>query len=240
MGVFTDKKFEELDWISQATEPIDSELNNCLSSLPDELTIDFNLYVDMVGDSWNISLSLDRILNYLLKKHYTNYHELTWKQKEELEKCFTLEMSDDNLKLNFVTSCIEGGTIKLLKHTTTFDEKVLKDLLGKKGIDHLHSYESAYNLKLSHANEVMEVLGKCDAGIRSKSARIKRATIVRRLQELFKNNEWNIKDTELADKVGLWISNYIFSGNLAAWANVCKLKVMTHKGQPIYSMEEVV
>ncbi len=56
---------------------------------------------------------------------------------------------------------------------------------------------------------------------------------------LFKTNEWKIKDTELANKVGFWIKDYIVDGNLAAYSNFCRLKVMTHKDQPIYSMEEV-
>ena len=36
MSVFHDKKFEELDWVSQAIEPIESDLNK----IPDALFID--------------------------------------------------------------------------------------------------------------------------------------------------------------------------------------------------------
>ena len=60
MGVFDDKKFEELDWISQATEPIDSELNEVLGAVPEEVVLDFNMYKEMVGGSHGLDLSKDR------------------------------------------------------------------------------------------------------------------------------------------------------------------------------------
>jgi hypothetical protein len=92
---------------------------------------------------------------------------------------------------------------------------------------------------IGRANEIMEILGGCEGGLRTRSIRRKRAALHDRLVKLFKDNEWNIKDTTLANKVGFWICSYVKEGNLAAFSNFCRLKVMTHKGQPIYSMEEV-
>ena len=91
----------------------------------------------------------------------------------------------------------------------------------------------------SRANDIMELLGGCEEGLRSRSDRRKKSVIHKRVGEIFKDNLWNIRDTELATKVGSWIRCYIENGNLAAYSNFCRLKVMTHKGQPIYSMEEV-
>ena len=58
------------------------------------------------------------------------------------------------------------------------------------------------------------------------------------LDNIFKNNEWRIRDTSLANKMCTWIKLYAEDGNLAAFNNFCKLKVMTHNGGPIYSIEE--
>jgi hypothetical protein len=44
----------------------------------------------------------------------------------------------------------------------------------------------------------MELLGKCEQHLKNRSARRKRVAIKNRLIELFKTNEWRIKDTELA------------------------------------------
>jgi hypothetical protein len=98
---------------------------------------------------------------------------------------------------------------------------------------------NSFNMSVSRANEILELLGNSDAGLRSRSPRKKKESLYYRLKNLFETNEWNIKDTELANKIGVWIVSYILNGDLSALSNFCRLKVMTHKGQPIYSMEEV-
>jgi hypothetical protein len=235
MGVFDDKKFEELDWISQATEPIDSELNEILGALPEELVIDFATYKKMVGDNYTMDLHIDRVVNYMVKT-YTN-KTLSWGQKNVINPCFTIEM-DDTVYLDFETQQIDG-MIKVIKIQSTMDEKVLEGLLGREGIESLSSMYF-HGPGITRANEIMEILGGIeDAAFRTRSERKKKHYIVKRLTAMFKTNEWKIKDTELANKVGRWIKEYIVDGNLAAFSNFCRLKVMTHKDQPIYSMEEV-
>ncbi len=233
MGVFDDKKFEELDWISQATEPIDSELNEILAVIPDELEIDFKLYKEMVGDSYSMDLSADRIISYLASKA-GKY--LSYQQRDVIRPCFEIQM-DREVDMDFENEVITG-MIKFVKVQSTMDEKVLEGLLGREGIDAIGSMYF-HGAGLGRANEIMELLGGCEKGLRTRSERNKRAIIRQRLVVLFKNNEWKIKDTELANKVGRWIKEYVVDGNLSAFSNFCRLKVMTHKDQPIYSMEEV-
>lgn len=234
MGVFDDKKFEELDWISQATEPIDSELNEILGAIPDEVVIDFNMFKDIVGGSHGFDLSKDRMISYFINKYHGK--SLSWDQRAALRPCFIINM-DDEVVLNFENQTL-SGTFKFIKTQSTMDEKILENMLGREGIAAIGSmYFNGPGL--SRANEVMEILGKCEGGLRNRSERKKRAYIRQRLTELFKANEWKIKDTELANKVGFWIRDYVVHGNLAAFSNFCRLKVMTHKDQPIYSMEEI-
>lgn len=234
MSVFADKKFENLDWISQATEPIDSELNNVLAAIPDEVVVNFETYRKMVGDNYNLDLSLNRMVNFATQEFYGM--ALSWEQRNAIDDCFEIQM-DDNVIVDFEKSQI-FGSLKLVKVQSTMDEKVLEGMLGREGIMTIGSmYFNGAGL--SRANEIMELLGKCEGGLRTRSERRKRGYIKTRLVELFKNNEWKIKDTELANKVGYWIKDYVVDGNLAAFSNFCRLKVMTHKDQPIYSMEEI-
>jgi hypothetical protein len=235
MGVFDDKKFEELDWISQATEPIDSELNEILGEMPEEIIIDFKTYKEMVGDSYGLDLNIDRMISYALVK-FTTKQYLSYQQKDIIRPCFEIHM-DSGVDLDFENEVITG-TIKFVKIQSTLDEKVLEGMLGREGIEQIHSMYF-HGAGLSRANEIMELLGGCEEGLRTRSERRKRQAIKQRLVKLFKTNEWKIKDTELADKVGIWIKSYVVDGNLAAFSNFCRLKVMTHKDQPIYSMEEV-
>lgn len=234
MGVFDDKKFEELDWISQATEPIDSELNEVLGILPDEVIINFELYTKIIDNHYNFNLSVDDVVSYFLRKQTIG--NISWQSKRILMPCFELQVSE-NCILDFETKTITGE-IKLIKVQSTMDEKVLEGMLGREGIDQV-AFMRFSGPGIGRANEIMEILGKCELGLRSRSERKKRSVIKIRLCEIFKGNEWKIKDTTLANKVGSWICSYICDGELAALGNFARLKVMTHKGDPIYSMEEL-
>lgn len=235
MGVFDDKKFEELDWISQATEPMDSKLNDVLGALPEEIIIDFDMFKRIIGDSHSMDLDVNSVLSFAIREHCPNNY-LTWQQESAIIPCFELQM-DSGIDLDFEKETITG-MLKFVKIQGTMDEKVLENMLGREGIDAVSSMFFSKD-GLSRANEIMELLGNCQKGLKTRSERNKRAIIKTRLISLFKNNEWKIKDTELANKVGFWIKDYIVEGNLAAFSNFCRLKVMTHKDQPIYSMAEV-
>lgn len=237
MGIFDDKKFEELDWVSQAIEPIESKLSEFLAAIPDETTIDYNMYIKLINDRWDIGLSLHTVINHLMIEHCKIlFYNLYWQHQDELIKCFSFS-SDEDLIIDFKNQTLVG-TLRVIKTTSTLDEKVLENLLGRLGAMRVVDI-CITTFSNGRANEVMEILGGCDHGIKTRSPRQKQLAIRDRLVKLFKDNEWKIKDTTLADNVGIWISLYIKEGNLAAWSNFCKLKVMTHKNQPIYSMEEI-
>lgn len=235
MGVFDDKKFEELDWISQATEPMDSQLNDVLATLPDELEITFDLYTKFLENSYNFTLNIDKVVNYLANE--AKIH-LSWGNRSAITALFKFEVEGNEIELDFESKEIRGGTIRLVKLATTMDEKVLEGLLGKEGCDSISNMNITPE-NISRCNDIMELLGNCKDGLKTRSTYKKRTLLSRRMKLLFKDNEWKIKDTELANKIGHWIRNYIQDGDARAYANFCRLKVMTHKGDPIYSMEEI-
>jgi hypothetical protein len=239
MSVFVDKKYENLDWISAATEPVESILNVILSDMPDLIEIDFEIYRKVVGSSWNMGISIGDILNRYLGNSKMQNRILSYDHQIMLRDCFDLELEGSPV-IDWQRQEIFDGKIFLVKKIFTLEDKELNKIMGKMGIDSVRmmsSYNSSHTIQRS--NEIMEILGGCETDLKSRSPRTKRQAIIKRLTKLFKNNEWNIKDTELADKVGYWISDYIEKGNLASFSNFCRLKVMTHKGNPIYSMEEV-
>lgn len=238
MGVFDDKKFEELDWISQATEPIDSELNIILAAIPDVVNIDFDFFSNRaITYSFDMSIgsAVYRVASPISKIY------ISTAQMDALTKCFEFQFTSPEVVIDFEQNKILGGEIKLVKILQTIDEKQLTNILGRDGID-LVQYNADFHKPqaLSRVNEVMEILGKCDQGLKTRSYYKKKKILSQRLMILFKDNEWNIKDTELANKIGRWIKEYINDGTISSFGNLCKLKVMTHKGQPIYSMEEIV
>lgn len=242
MSVFQDKKFEQLDWISQATEPIDSQLNEILAKMPDSIDIDFNLYNSIRNNSW-FDINVASVLLSKISELNLDARNMIHAQITVLEKYFEFQVSiagRAGLIIDYEQRQITGGTIKLVKLANTMEEKDLKHILGQEGQDLVRYMSIGTPHQINCLNEVMEILGKCDEGLKTRSIHKKRRFLDQRLKQLFKDNEWNIRDTELANKVGIWIKRYIQDGEIASFTNLCKLKVMTHKGQPIYSIEEVV
>lgn len=239
MSVFQDKKFEGLDYVSQLIEPIDSQLNVLLGELPDEFIIDAQTLRNLLHSRGSSYLSKGSILNYILSTlHLQNFAELINSASfDAIEKCFELHVDDNNIIFDFDKNFL-SQPIKLIKVTQNLDDKILEKLLGQEGLYTVYNCDfSQYNM--SRANDIMEMLGECESGIKTKTYRKKRSVVLHRLEAIFRNNEWKIKDMELANKVGYWVRSYIEDGNIAALSNLCRLKVMTHTGNPIYSMKEV-
>lgn len=243
MSVFVDKRYEELDWISQATEPVESPLNDLLSELPDEFLIsDADTYLKAVGESWGMNINRSRVVSYMINKFAPRrLNDLSWAERESLFANFELELIGEPL-LNFETGKMDGGEIRLFKTSFSIDQDKLKAIMGEKGLRMVRdAHNSTESLYVSRCNEILQLIGTKDAlsGLRTRSKKSKRIVLYRCLEKLLKDNEWNIKSADLANKIGAWMSDYIAHGNLASMSNLCRLKVMTHRGLPIYSMEEV-
>jgi hypothetical protein len=99
------------------------------------------------------------------------------------------------------------------------------------------SYEIAKKINGKRANEIIEIIGADTSAIRGSSRKDKVRAILRKMEEVFSENQWNIRDISLSNKVGGWIFKYIIFGNGAGLVNLCKLKMMTHTGNPIYSID---
>lgn len=235
MGVFDDKKFEQLDWMTQITETIESELNGLLARLPDVVELDYNAIISFVDFSYSMRLDSDRVVRKMLQEYGKKM--LSWEDENTIKGCYAFEVSDD-LVINMESRTMIGS-IKLVKTTQTLSCEQLQVAMGRKGIERLNRVNWSDSDAIARANEVMELLGNCEHALKNRSYKKKRSAIINRLERIFTTNEWRIRDMELADKIGLWISQYISNGNLAAFSNFCKVKVMTHQGGPIYSIEEL-
>lgn len=243
MGVFDDKKFEQLDWMTQITETIDSDLNGLLARLPDRLTFDMGSLLLYIEDSYSMSLSTDSVVRRLLRtaKHQMEVEtnkkiKITWEEERKIFGCFEFEV-EEGTEVDFENKTMIGS-FTLVKNTPTLDDTDLQSLMGREGLDDLRNTRATNPVRM---NEVMELLGGIKPDyFKSRSVMAKKRAIHQRLEVIFKTNEWRIRDMELANKVCKWLCNYMISGDLASMANFCKLKVMTHNNMPIYSVEETV
>ena len=232
VGIFQDESYDKLDWVSQAIEPIESDLNDVLKNMPDSIPI--NVAFLKRQNAWNDEMQMD--VTTVLRDN-TTFVNMTYMETQLLADCFKFVVDGDPV-VNFVESTITNGTISLVKSKQIFTDEDLKGILGVSGRDEVARL--SYNeLPINRCNEILDILGKSEDSQKSRSVRNKRQAILMRLVQIFKDNEWNVKNVELSNKVGHWIRDYIETGNLASMGNLAKLKVMTHIGLPIYSMKEI-
>ena len=237
MGVFSDQKFEKLDWMTQMTETIDSEINGLIATLPDRIEFNVDSILAATDSNYGMYLSVSNTLDTLITGVCDQSSRLrpTWEEQRQIERCFKFEISE-NFELNFKTKKM-AGSLALVKIVQTLEDDELQKMLGSKGIDLLQRGNWNEGC-IPRMNEMLDVIGGCEAAMKNRSCRKKIDAMCARLRDIFRTNEWRIRDMELSNKVGRWIKDYIVNGNLAALTNLCKLKVMTHNNMPIYSIEE--
>jgi hypothetical protein len=235
MGVFDDKKFEQLDWMTQITETIESDLNEILAQLPDRVDFNTRDILSHAGSYSSFSISADNVVHDLVQG-LPGKRRLSWEESRKICECFRFESSED-LEVDLGAGTMVG-TLTLVKFIPTLPDEELQSLMGGSGIQNVGRINFAENWPLDRMNEMLDVLGKCEEAQKNRSYKKKIHRLKARLKEIFTTNEWRIRDMELADKIGTWVAEYISTGNLAALTNLCKLKVMTHNNMPIYSIEE--
>lgn len=241
MGVFDDKKFEKLDWMTQITETIDSELNTLLAKLPDRVEFNAEAIVSHINSSYN-SFSIGQLVGEMIRvmNNTSSYDDdgITWQEEQVIQECFQFETSSEEIEVNSKNNTMTGA-LALVKVRSALEDEQLQRILGCRGIRAVENI--GYNgdkSTVDRMNEILDILGQSDQFKRTNSKVKKRAAIVARLKQIFSTNEWRVRDAHLANNIGFWIRDYIKAGNLAALTNLCKVKVMTHNNMPIYSIQE--
>lgn len=229
---FADKKYQEMDWISKAVSPWEFDLLPILASIPETIEITPAMIaksMELHGDLSLETLVADeaRKLGFELRDFPS--HIYPW------FSLFQLDLPDDTV-IDFSTMTI-NNPIFLRKIKPTFDENdCLKCASG------LIREALGWNFNVSatsvgRAGEILDLLSvdmsKC-RGARSRERELKTA-----IWNVIDEDKWRIRNMKLVAKLANWISAYVERGELAGMANFAKLKVMTHAGQPIYSMQEV-
>lgn len=232
MSIFEDKKFEKLDWMTQMTETIESNLNLTLSRLPAEISIGIEDLKTMMKDSYYSNYFSVRPIVLNLIRSTAEDLNLSYDDEQKIIDCFELKLDEETV-VDFTNNTISKPMF-VIKIKPTFEDAELQTFLGYRGLSHIRS--SFFGPE--HLNRLDEILSILEVEEKSKSVKKKTKALTKKMQDIFKNNEWRIRDMELADKISVWINRYILKGCLASLTNLCKLKVMTHNNMPIYSIQE--
>lgn len=234
MSFFQDKEYEEMDWLNLAQEMPVFTANDILIAMPDEIAITADVIANH-GTPWN-QIDLDSILkSHVPEGTHPNI-------KNALYKAYTFKV-EDGTTYNFKTRNLRGEINlvknfqmyegeKLMKLMVNLTQTILRDRLGN------IPYKS---LDVSgRVNEIVDFLNN-DSGIRkTRSLNRKIRILHHQYTTVIKEDKWRLRDMDLLLKAVNWACDYIKTGNLASLTNFNKLKVMTYKKDPIYSMEETV
>ena len=244
MGIFDDKKFEQLDWMTQVTETIDHPLNELLSKLPDRMEIPAQEFLTLIDNGWNNNVDFDQVVKLMVSivgkddPHFNWHTGLIGAERDAILKCFDWEDFPANMEVDLENRIITSDRpIIVVKVKTQFADEELIPLIAEQATDHLFRGTDP-NQGLTRMNEILDLLGDCEEAYKSRSGRLKLKAIKNRLHKILLNNEWRIRDASLAQKVCKWAMSYIQYENMASFINFTKVKVMTHNNMPIYSIEE--
>jgi len=241
MGIFDDKVYEEMDFVSQLTEPVFNPLDKKLQQLPDEIIIDgFETIWPYIREGYGgpRSLQKDEILKTIIEK--AGFGRVSWEDRRALLKCFDVEINvEDDATLDLEKKQLSGLTIRIFKIKDRFEEEEALKSLGKDGLDRMRSVVWQWRcVPVERVNEILEYMDLREAR-KFRSVRKKLIGLSNALANIMSTNQWRIRDIDLSNKVIDWIRLYLVNGNGAALVNFCKFKMLTHQSDnPIYSIEE--
>lgn len=246
MSIFEDKHYEEMDWLSQAVEPVNSNLQNILNEMPDIITIDYNILSSYIksNNSTYVQISKKNLIQHAMhslnNSLYNKLCGLSWDIMDAISRSYNME-SANNFTLNIEEKTLSNNIV-ITKIENQLSDDLIKRNWGQSAIS--NTGYSINNWDYKRANEIFRILEgsktcSLEKALKTKSSYKKKRFLVNRLREIFKDDSWYIKNEELCNKLCKWITYYINTGNTGAMANIYKLKVMTYNKVGIYSIQEV-
>lgn len=231
---FVDNVHENMDELTQLVRPIIWSVNNAYTELPDEFELSRDLIDLIINSNKNkiIKLWFEEVLG-------TNLDDLACNHIRN-KFAFKLEGSP---KIDLENKEIIDGKIFIVKTQCTLTEEqmlliassIARDIITQ-SILGTWPHNATGLEKKQRVKRGLEVASYMGNKQRTTSA----MTVAGILSSSIERNDWNIRDVDLILRLSSWIRTYIETGCLQSMANITKMKCMTHSGNPIYSMEEIV
>lgn len=259
-NVLVDKTRDELDFLSQAVEPFVDPLLDILSEAPKAIVHDWSMVKAYGGISSSVrreDLEADRLrilarylesphLKAIPVNHYDVPHPATIVtnfRRGILKDSYKLIFPVGS-KLNLFTGIayhedgeqprsvfIEPAMLTQPNSVGTSFMEFTCDLIGQ----HMPRTRNASEEQLSRAVEIAKLLD-----IEYQSKRNLTATILSGLRDKISKDTWKLRSLLPIAQINYWVASYIIHGQLNNFVNLTHFKVMTHSGNAIYELSEVV
>lgn len=239
--MFTDKVYEDLDELSQLVEPFNCELNDELAIIPDCIEITVDDIMHQLGDlgRWS-TFSVERFMIIKIREYKGSDSVLAdiW---GAIDKFFKLKVEGEDVRS--FTIDIEKNTMShklvIVKDKLCYEEKELEKMSRNRFHRQVRDLLwQASKVNKSRLNEIAELFN-AEKSRQSRNWDKKVSLLCDHIKSMMEDRDLNIRDLGLAERFGRWVGLYVRDGSLPALTNITKLKIMTHSGKPIYSIEEV-
>jgi hypothetical protein len=229
-----DKQYEEMDWLNKAIEPYTFSLSDTLAKLPSEHVFKYEEILPfIVGDR---HMRLEYFCNRLFDEASVSKEQRELFGLVGFERYFKMVI-EPGTKID-ITEKIIIGRISMVKQKESLDDDEIKEMLP--WLNSRHELSISISSAKPGNISVLSDLLECKENSRSRAVNKKARILQTHITRLIHENTWNIKNVDLIIKLLKWIKSYAKNGDAYSLANISKLKCMTHKKNPIYSMEEVV
>ena len=240
---FADKTYQNLDWISQAVEPWEWDYIPAFTSFPEKIEITTTLLKEANTENGKLSkyfrgLTIEGTVTAYARMAGNDLQTLSTNNNYSAEMIFgffKFEIENDTE--------LDGETLEFTKPVYLVKtQKMLDDELCRRYLVRFASDKLYYQIsprdhgEAARMGEVIDLM--CSKKI-PRGANHKRNQLIAEIQAVFSEDRWRIRSMPLGQKLVGWIADYVVNGNLASMANFAQLKVMTHSGNPIYSINEV-
>jgi hypothetical protein len=236
---------DEESWLELAIEPFRFYLNDVIRELPESLTLDFDYIFNQVKHNRSdryLSIDLEKVLDPMMEE---SGRKISRDESEAIYKCYEVQIPE-NCTIDFQAKELSAPIVINKVKSEIPDDEVLEFVANMAPryiqVHHVSPESRHHSGIISRQNEIIDLLGFTaqEKPFRtSRSIDKKTNGIGAKVVQIIKEDLWRIKSYDIYVDLCKNISSYINDGNMHALMNITRLKCMTHKGAPIYSMEEI-
>jgi hypothetical protein len=232
-SIFQDKTYQELDFITQAVEPFLDPAQDLLTSLPDKIQVSAASMAKAIDYGTAYAKDIIRAtLQTVTQEVLTNL----------IVDSFDIQVNREQFQLNIVSGEFEEGVeVFVVKNRNHIPDQ---ELLTKAIETNIGELLSSWNTVIYKGNSLQYARLKALAELleaegKSRSNNELLSKITSSMSSNLLSNKWRIKSTIALETLAGWVKRYVESEDYPAYASIAKFKVMVHRGNPIYSLEEI-
>jgi len=249
-SIYKDDFYENLDFISQATEPFVDNVESLYSNFPDIVKLSKeHILKSATTDPRYASIDMLHSCNSAItetiaimkasnpSKFLTELSDYVV-DPVRFKLLFEIELHKDT-EIDIFTGESSHDIFLKKKKTSIDNEDLLEYAMHR--LQHFYRW-NYFDYKYYERKRILEL---CDifgiaSSTRSKDNRSLGFQLREGIYVNIQNNLFRIRKYEVMKSIAEWCDSYVKTGDLAAYTNLTRFKLMTHSGKAIYSIQEVL